>query len=240
ATDCETHLRVWLRAGAAGLAPALADGPWEEGPPEALPDRPDLPALVLHGSGTGLRLGLRLDDAGATEAGVLGTRALGQVRPAEAGGQGYRARFLLRGLGPGPLDVELPAAPAALNLELLLDDKRLTVWQPTPDADDGGRTVRLRPEAEGGRFPRVLEVRYQLPAWRVEGGARLGRWELAALPPRLRGAVYVGPVRWHVGLPAGQTALAFAAAQPEWQWQWGNRPPGPQAARAAPGRAGWV
>src|SRR5262249_4918404 len=106
----------------------------------------------------------------------------------------------------------------------------LAVWRPAPDADDG-RTVRVKPELDGGRFPRVLEGRYQLTAWRTEGG-RANRWEFTAVPPRLRGAVYVGPGRWCVGLPTGVIPLVRGAAQPEWHWHWQGGLFVPQSARA--------
>src|SRR5205814_10517234 len=63
ATRCDARVRVWCESAAAPApVPVLAEGPWEEWPPEVVPERRGLPALVLAGSGTGLPLALRLEE----------------------------------------------------------------------------------------------------------------------------------------------------------------------------------
>jgi hypothetical protein len=268
ATRCETRLRVWNEAaGGPGLAPVPAEGPWEERPPEVVPERKSLPVLVLHGSGTGLGLVLRLEEpAGRPRASAVVERVLVQASPPEPGEQAYRyrARFLLRRLAARSLDLELPAA-ATLDLSLYLDGRLVKTWLPVADNDPGGgQVVRLRVDAADPGRAQVLEARYRLPAWRVDGGGgRASRWEAVFLPPRLRDAVFVGPLRWQLAdLPGAVTPVTFtagAALEQRWVWhaglltarpartgadleQWfrdGQELPGADDAEAA-GGTGWV
>ena len=110
APRCETDVRVWSGAGADGTAvPELADGPWTVLPPQAVPDAPSLPALVLHGSGCHLPLTLKLT-ASAAAAVLPVERVWVQAQADEDGRQAYRTRCLLRPRQTHFLDVELPAA----------------------------------------------------------------------------------------------------------------------------------
>jgi hypothetical protein len=213
---CETDVRIWSAATPNGvLTPAGVDGPWTEIPPRAVADRPALPTLVVHGSGTQLPLTLRLTESVAGPGtGLVVDRVWVQAMVDAEGQQAYRTRCLIRPQQTHYLDVELPAAPTAAQFAAQTDGKRLS-WTAADGA--GGRFVRLRLDpAEAGRAPLVLDLMYALPPSR---GA--SRWQLTLFPPRLRGPVFVGPVRWQIGLASGDLLVdSGETATFEWRWGW--------------------
>jgi hypothetical protein len=206
---CESRLRIWMRTSGAGIRPALAEGPWEELPPEPAQDRDTLPALVLHGSGSPLPLALRFEPAaGLMPAGLIVERALIQVQ-AEGTQHRYVARFLLLPVAAPTVDLELPVSVSGVNdLSITLGDKRVEL---PAIVDEGGNPA----PAATGRIIRIpltprktaveLRVEYFLSSWRPLGWAGIGR--LGFVPPRLRGAALVGAVRWHVSLPGNEFVL---------------------------------
>jgi hypothetical protein len=229
---CETVVRVWAGATPDGvLVPALADGPWTELPPQPVPDSASLPALVLHGSGPNLPLSLGLRDAGpGPGTSLVVEHAWVQALVDEDGQQFYRARYLVRPQHTHYLDVELPASPLAIQLAALLDGKQMR-WQPAEN-----RTVRLRLDPEPGRAARVLELDYVLVPRRAESARGPSRWQMTLAPPRLRGPVFVGPLRWQVGLASGDLALFLgdgADFEQRWGWQRGLFAPLPAWTAAA-------
>ncbi len=237
---CETDVRVWAGFTPDGvLRPSLADGPWTEMPPQAAPDHASLPALSLHGSGTGLPLSLRLHES-ATGPGtsLVVERVWVQALVDADGQQAYHTRCLLRPQHTHYLEVGLPASASAIQLTALLDGKRLP-WR-ADEASPGARTVRLRidPPAENATY-RLLELLYVLGP----GGAgappatgRGSRWQLTLTPPRLLGPVFVGPWRWQIGLATGD--LLFSTGEDadfdlRWGWQRGLLTPQPAWTGAA-------
>lgn len=206
---CESRLWVWMRTTGLALRPVLADGPWEDLPPEPAPEHASLPALVLHGSGAQLPLALRFEQAaGLTPAGLIIERVLIQVH-AEGGQHRYIARFLLLPVAAPVVDLELPAAIAALNdLTITLGDRRVehpAVVDETgsPVKESVGRIVRIPLPAK--RAAMELRVEYFQPSWRPVGWA--GSWRLGFVPPKLRGAALAGSVRWHISLPGNEFVL---------------------------------
>jgi hypothetical protein len=231
ATRCGTKVRLWCDTG---TQPVLSSGVWEEQPIEVAAEHDSLPVLVLRSSGLDVPLFLRLAETpGVPLANVTVERVLVQVGVVESGPQTYRARFLLSKIGTRTLDVELPAPVAALNLEFLLDGLRLPNYLAL--GEDGkesetGRIARLRLEPENYRKPVVLDVRYQMAA-RGEGQSR---FQTTLTPPRLRGHVLLGRVRWLTALPADWvTFCPSSRVSVEQRWGWrGNLPaprPGPTA-----------
>jgi hypothetical protein len=213
---CETDVRVWSAATPAGiLAPAGAAGPWTEVPPRAVPDRPTLPALAVHAAGTQLPLTLSFTEAAAGPGtGLVIDRVWVQAVIDADGQQAYRTRCLVRPQQTHYLDVELPAPPASAQFTALLDGKRLP-W--TVAEGTGGRFVRLRLDpADVNRGSQELDLAYLLPP-----RAGDSRWQLTLTPPRLRGPVFVGPVRWQVGLASGDLLVdPVDAAAFDWRWGW--------------------
>jgi hypothetical protein len=232
---CETDVRVWSVATPTGvLIPAGADGPWTEVPARAAPDRPTLPDLALHGGGTHLPLTLRLTEAAAGPGmGLVVDRIWVQAVVNADGQQEYRTRCLIRPQQTHYVDVELPAAPAAIQFGAQLDGKRLT-WTATDGA--GGRFVRLRLDpAESARGSVVLDLIYLLPAPR---GA--SRWQLTLSPPRLRGPVFVGPARWQIGLASGDLLVDSGdTATFDWRWGWQRGLLAPRPGSTAADLARW-
>lgn len=221
ATRCTMKVRVWSDGG---FQAAPADGAaWEERPVEALAERETLPQLVL--TSTGVRgakgpefpLTLQLTEPLGTPlaAGAV-DRALIQAAVGDTGQQSYRARFLFHKVNGKTLDVELPAAPATLGLEVWLDGKRLPSWQTVDDdgrESETGRIARLRVEPELYRRPVVLELRYHMA--KREGSSR---FQTTLSPPVLRGNVLPGRTRWQVALPSDLVVVHAGAATPEQRW----------------------
>src|SRR5206468_2378346 len=122
-TSCKTKVRVWSDPG---LQPLLEGTLWEELPLELVPDRESLPALVLRSGG--LNVPLRLKKPETTPLPTVAIdRALVQATVSEGGHQTYYVRYLIGKLNARTIDVELPGAPASLNLEMLLGGKRLAI-----------------------------------------------------------------------------------------------------------------
>jgi hypothetical protein len=210
---CETTVRVWAGATTTGiLLPAVADGQWTELPPQPVPESPTLPALVLHGSGAGLPLSVRLCDAGPGPGTALVVeRAWVQVVVDDDRQQAYRARYLIRPRQTHFLEVELPGPPATIQFSALLDGKQMP-WQAVE-----GPAVQLRLDPAAERAPQALELSYSL----LPRGADQRRWRMALIPPRLRGLVFVGPTRWQVGLTPGDLPIFTGeGADFEQQWSW--------------------
>jgi hypothetical protein len=222
---CETAVRVWAGVTPTGsLLPALADGPWTELPPEAVPGYSSLPALVLNGAGPGLPLALSLSDAGpGPGTSLLVERIWVQALVDEDGQQAYRTRCLVRPQHTHYLDVELPAPPTAIQFAAALDGKRLG-WHSAE-----GRAVRLRIDPDPGRTAQVLELTYLLLQGRSDL-SRGSRWQMTLVPPRLRGPVFAGPLRWQVGLTSGDLPVYLgdtADFEQRWGWQRGLLAPQP-------------
>jgi hypothetical protein len=234
-THCQTKVRIWSEAGS---QPILTGRTWEELPLEIVPDRDSLPALVLRASG--VNVPLRLKDQPISSLPTIAVdRALIEATVSDGGHQTYRARFLLGKLGTHFLDVELPGPPAGVNLELFLDGKRVSGVQTIDEEGspvEGGKIVRVRVEPEWYRKPVVLDLRYQLTPGRSESS----RLETRFLPPRLRGNVFPGRVRWHMGLPADWVAV-HVGGQTTLEQRWGFRAwlPAPRSAVTAPELERW-
>jgi hypothetical protein len=219
ATRCVTKVRIWSDPA---VQPKLSAGPWEVLPTEAVPDHDSLTSLVLRSAGVEAPLTLALTrPSGAPLASVIVDRVLIQAALAEGEQQTYRARFLLGKVSGRQLDVELPASPAALNLEVLLDGLRVPTLQAIDEdgnESETGRIVRLQIEPELYRKPAVLELRYQIPPGR---GDSQGRWQATLEPPRLRGSVMLGRARWLVSLPAEWlTFCPGSRVSVEQRWGW--------------------
>jgi hypothetical protein len=187
---------------------------------------------VQGAQGLEFPLTLRLTEpAGTPLAAIAFDRALIQAAVADAGQQNYHARFLLHRIQSRAIDLELPAAPATINLEVWLDGKRLTTWQTLDDDGreaDTGRIARLRVEPELYRKPVVLDLRYQLPPGRDDR-----RWQATLSPPALRGNVLPGRVRWQVATPSDWVIVPTGDASPEQRLGLRNGLPAPRPAATA-------
>lgn len=216
ATRGTTKVRVWTEPG---YQPALSGGPWEELPIEISPDRADrLPALVMRTHTLEAPLMLRLTHAAVTPlATIVVDRVLLQAQVNEDGFQTYRARFLLAKLITRTIDIELPAPPSNLNLELSLDGQRIDNLQVE---DETGRLVRLQVEPDLYQKPVVLDLHYQLVPGREAD--KSGKWLTTLQPPLLRGNVFLGRVRWQVGLPSNWLPL-YAGDGITVEQRWGLR-----------------
>lgn len=228
-THCETRVRVWSEPG---TQPVLDGAQWDTLPLEVVPDRESLPAMVLRAAG--LNVPLRLTEQTVAALPTLAVdRALIQAGISDSNQQSYRARFLISKMSAHSFDVELPAPPAGINLEMLLDGKRMTNLRPIDEEGnpvEGGRIVRVRVEPELYRGPVVLDIRYQI----TPGRADHGLLETRLQPPRLRGNVFPGRVRWHVGMPADWVPI-WASGSFAQEQRWGFRAwlPAPRSAVSA-------
>jgi hypothetical protein len=207
AADCDVIVRIWAGGN---RRPVLVGGGWDLLPADSVPDHESLPALVLHGGGSPTPLTLALDEAvGLAPASIVAERALIQVVSGEGGQRRYLARFAIRSVAASFLDVELPANVASIaNLELFLNGKRLDQvvvvdGAGAPAAPTVGRIVRI--PLAGLNSNSELAVSFILSD--VSSGAFASRWDTDLTPPRLRGPVFVGAIRWQVMLPAGSIAI---------------------------------
>jgi hypothetical protein len=224
ATRGDIHVRVWSDPG---LLPLAEGGAWQVGPAEPVEGHNRLPDLCLQGTRPDLPLVLRLSDAGTVpSAGVTVERALIRATVEQAGQHRYWASFRLSQLRAPHLDLELPAAPSALGLKVLLDGVAVP-WHPVPDGGgaDTTRLARLTISPHLLARPAVLDVIYQitpsLPAARGSGYA-LGNVALQTTlhAPQLRGCDH-GPVRWDVRLPANWVPIYTGGGfQFEQRWGW--------------------
>ena len=195
-TQGETKVRVWAEPGS---LPVPAGGSWAELNVEEVPGRQELPALVLRVQRVDMPLSLGLGSRSPAFT-VLARRVLVQAEVGEAGGQAYRARFLLGQLAGRHLDVELPVPAAVAGLEVSLNGKRVA-WSAVDEfgqASEGGRAARL--ELEPGPGPGVERAggAPQLPPGR--GGAGLLQTPLP--PPGAARRPRRVPTRWQVTVPA--------------------------------------
>jgi hypothetical protein len=203
ATRVDTRVRVWSEPGAgSGTVVALEGRRWREQKTEVVPGRDRLPALVLQGHERDLPLVLRLSRTALPPlASALVERGLIQVIAAPDGGQTYRARFRVRKFNSRTLDVAL-AGPGARLRSVLLDGKYLTPRK----LPDGVSRLEIEPD----RYPRpvILELIYQGAAEESASSAGpLANWLTTLHPPLLRGAVFLGRIRWQVERAPGEVVL---------------------------------
>ncbi|MCS6851426.1 MAG: hypothetical protein NZ700_09705 [Gemmataceae bacterium] len=222
ATQCITKVRVWADPG---VLPELVASPWDEQPLERVPDRDRLPALVLRGTGIDLPLTFRLHEPTlAPLATFVIDRVLVQARLDDSGEQTFRARFLLTRLSNRFLDLEFPASPASVNASILLDGKvvtrQLLVDEQGRPAETG-RILRLEIDPAVYRPPVVLDVHCQVMA--KADHRPWAPWRTVLTPPQVRGSVFLGRIRWQVGLSGGWLPLHVGGGGvPELAWGWRN------------------
>lgn len=228
ATRADTKVRIWSDPGV-DLRLANRDS-WDEQPAEAVAEKESLPGLVVRGGD--LRAPLTLVPTTAVSpslAPVVIDRTLVQAVVADGGYQNYRARFLLGRLSTRHLDIEFPAPVASLNVALALDGK--TPRSQTVDAAgkevENGAIIRLNVEPGLYHKPVILDVRYQIAPGRTRGNHFL---QSVFYPPVIRvprdasGArsdVFLGRVRWQVGMPSGWIFLFHNGGySSELRWDW--------------------
>lgn len=230
----DAKVRVWTEPG---VQPALAEGPWEEQPTETVADKDSLPALVLTGASPSLPLSLRLvEPAVPLLATVMIDRALIQASVSDGGHQTYRARFLVNRLNTRHLDLAFPGRVSQLNLEVLLDGKKVTRLETSVRGGnkllEDNRVVRLDIEPDLYHKPVILDIRYQLTG----GHSASGAWYTTLQPPEFRGNVFMGRVRWQVTLFPHWVALYLGDGFPleqQWVWKGGLLMPKPALSRVA-------
>jgi hypothetical protein len=255
ATRAETRVRFWCDPGNVPtlVQPDAIAGPWRDLGTEIVQGRDSLPALVVAGEGMRAPLQVRVDEALATPLQpVVLERGLVQVAVDEEGTEYYRARFLVSKLHAHHLDIELPAPPAGLVLQIGLDHKRIP-WQLAPEergtkSDERAEEPSLLASGSSPLVPRGNQVRcmvhpslYGRPVvlditYRLVAGRPLGSWPWrnSLLPPRIDDAVLRGRVRWQVSLPAKLVGMvASTDAYVEQQWAWRGGFPQPEAATTA-------
>jgi hypothetical protein len=229
ATRAQTKVRLWALAG---IVPSLvrrdpAELTWKDRGTEIVPGR-GLPARVLTADGLNLPLWLKLDHAPPGLAGVAVDRTLIQVVVDEEGTEHYRARFLLSKLSTASVDVRLPAASAALSLQMRLGRATVNPEFPRDLGKDSGKVARLAVSPELFAGPMILEVAYQLPRNQPEAE---GLWQTALHPPEILGNVFLGRVRWQVALPGNWVPVVLGTdAHPEQEWGLQGWLPAPEPA----------
>jgi hypothetical protein len=205
ATREDAKVRVWSEAGVRPLLGEIhpAAEAWSDQGVEIVPGSEVLPSLVVRGSGLDLPLALRLVEPTSTPLASLVTdRALVQVAIDEEGTHRYRARYLVSKLNARHLDIEFPIPAANCLVNVWLDKKKINNWEPWEGAANVAQ-IPVQPKLY--HQPIVLEIDYQLPASFTESN-RL--WHTTLYAPQFRGDVFLGRVRWQVGVPFSWVALA--------------------------------
>lgn len=188
ALQSETRVRVWRDpASRISSIPANPSDNWSERPPEIVPEEKTLPMRVL--STIERYAPLALDWLPESEGGSLhlpvqawADRLLMQVQMLD-GSQRSRLRMPLRRWTGRQIEMELPVGVS--EIEVFLGGKQVEWFE-----SNGVLQIPLPLATEE---PLMLEVRYQSPApmsW---------FWKLS--PPRFRGTVSCGAIRWQVALP---------------------------------------
>jgi hypothetical protein len=238
-TRTETKVRIW---GPPGVQLQPADGnAWDELPTEVVRDNPSLPSLVLRSGNPKSALTLKQERlANSPLAAVVIDRALLQVSAAplevvgrtssDEGYQDYRARFLFSRLSTRQLDLEMPAALSSLNLEILLDGKRVPQIQALDASGkvaENGTILRLFIEPDLYLKPVVLDLHYQIQPGRTRGNSS---FHSTFYPPVPKGDVFLGRVRWQVKTPSGWLPLYLGGGyrtEQRWEWHGGLLSPRP-------------
>jgi hypothetical protein len=238
ATRTDTRVRFWCDSGTVPLfvQPEAAAGPWRDQGTDLLPGRNSLPALVVATDLPNPPLRVRLQEAAVTlpQAVVL-EQGLIQATVDEDGTEYYRVRFLIARLNMHHIDVEFPAPPAGLMLQVALDHKRLPWYLLEFPSPPGGNVVRLAVDPGLYSHAVVLDVTYRLAAGRSLGS---WPWRNSLLPPLIRNAVLFGRVHWEIKLPARLVGFvlgddAYGARQRDWSG-WSSSEPMSKSAELEP------
>lgn len=230
ATEVRAKVRTWSDPN---LQPILGTGSgtgWQEMPLERVAERDALPVLVLAGN-SAEKLNLTLTEPLSPPMPQIAVdRTLIQASIGDGGQQIYRARFRIQKFTSRQIDIELPGAPANLKLEVYLDGKQMNGLKVVDEEGrdvELGHIVRIAVEPELYRQDVILELRYQLPR---DGGS----WQTQFLPPRLRGHVFAGRVRWQLDTPPDWVVVATGRdTWPEQSWGLRGFLIGPKPAVAA-------
>jgi hypothetical protein len=237
ATQAENKVRIWSETGATAAPDASAlDGPWREEKIEVVPEQSALPIRVLRGRGRDLPLTLHVYPSVLRPlATVLVRRTLIEAAATPDGRQTYRARFLVSHWNTRTLDVELPA-PGSQPTLVRLNGKRVT---PLPVAASTGRRsagtrFRLAVDPDHFRGPVILDLHYRVQPKSESGDPAefAERLRTRLFPPIVEGAVFLGKVRWQVGMSPGWVLLnPGGEATPEQTWGWRGWLLAPQPAK---------
>jgi hypothetical protein len=210
AARVETKVRVWDEPRVvSGTLAAVKKGPhWQKQPTEDVPRHDSLPLLVLRGIGRDLPLTLELWHSDLPPlATALVQRALIQATVGPDGSQNYHARFRVSQWNTRTLEVVLPVPGARLTMALLAGEK----LEVKPTAGNAALfTLPIDPGKD--RKSTILELHYQITPDSADGEnpdrwAFINRLRTTLHPPVLRGAVFLGRVRWLVELPSGRVVL---------------------------------
>jgi hypothetical protein len=222
------------------MQPDAVAGLWRDLGTEVVSGRNSLPALVVATDVTHPPLRLRLQDAGSRlPQRTVRDGGLVQVIVDEDGTEYYRARFRVARLGADHLDVELPAPPAGLMLQVALDHKRLA-WRliepgeskaTEPSSPPSNNVVRLTLGPGLAVQSGLLDMTYRLAAGRPVGS---WPWRNRLLPPVIHDAVLLGRLHWEITLSSRLVGFVLTGdAFAEQHHDWYGGPPPPSAVSAA-------
>ncbi len=191
-------VRIWSEAGATPFLAesSIRDGAWKDSGVEVVAGSDVLPALVLQSNGTDLPLALELKDStqGRLES-LICDRGLIQVTIDHDGWQSYRARYLVQKLNARHLDIEFPMPAVNCQLNIWLDNQKITNWEPL---DGNPHSARIPVYPRLYQQPVVLEIEYKLPANFTDSQRP---WRAFVVAPRLPGDFSLGRIRWQVIMP---------------------------------------
>jgi hypothetical protein len=237
-TACESRLRIWRDPTSAGRRlPILDAGPWQELPPEIVPKQSALPLLVARAAGTNLPLALTFHDEGSGLPSLPVAwidRTLIQAQAVD-GEQRYRARFHVSTWSARALVFELPSTAGRIETRINGIPTVAREGAAAENAGTGVLSISLPLWRE--REAVLIEIDYHIQVPSVGG---TGSWVMRWHPPRPRGNVAVGEIRWQVAIPSDGAPLALGDGVFEERWVIHNGMARPIAAHATRDLEKWI
>ena len=230
----ESKVRLWRDPSSRLTSvPSKPQGNWQERPLEMVAEERMLPLSVL--SSFERFAPLSLEWQAETEGNSIrlpvqawGDRLLMQVQVMD-GLQRYRLRVPLRKWTGRQIELDLPTQ--VNEVEVFLNGKHVE-WTEAPRPGDPSKGMVI-PLTQYTGEPLLLEVRYQIPT--------TGNWLWRLTPPRFRGNVSLGSIRWQASIPPRLTPLCLSESTIfEERWTLQNGLPVAVAARRTTELEAWL
>ena len=238
ASQKDVKVRLWSTTHAQPRLPrSFRPGPWKERSIEQVSGKNQFPSLVLQGYGPDVPLQVLIDTASPTPlAAFVADRALIHVREEADESQHCRARYWVRNIHAGRIELELPVPLKQFRVApvIQLDKHRLI-----PEKKIGSdRIVSLTIPADLVDLPAILEITYAMPPEALE---RNTFWRTTLHAPAFQSEVVVGQMRWQWIGPHNSSVVMFQPkARADWQWTLQNWLPAPEPAVTGADLDAWL
>jgi hypothetical protein len=219
ASQMDVKIRVWSAAG--GKVALVADqrGSWKERSIEIVPGKEQFPALILQGYGANLPLTLEIgESASPALAAFVVDRSLIQVHTFDDGSQQVRARYLIRKVPTGYLDVELPLPVSRFHEKPIFKLGTFALQANPTDKDE--KSLRVKLPVGLVVMPTVLEISYTIPFAALDQNSF---WRTTLYAPTFLSPAVIGQMRWQLTTPTRMIAASLGRdVRPDTKWSWQN------------------